>query len=182
LILLIGIEGAYGHVWYNNNNLAKTSSITAKTVSHPRTISQPFRGHIENISKPSARFYGPTFTKETTGLRVTVMLSNSSVKVGDVLWIKVKLVGEKAHDINHLRFSIINSRGQIVYDTYVFLPHRTLTPGASTPQEEAYNIAWKALKHPSGNTEITPGKYTFIIKIGVGNNEVLLQGLVNVVK
>ncbi len=99
-------------------------------------MSQPLRGHIEDITEPPLKFCGPTFTEEIPELKITVTLSNSSVRVGETLWMKVELIGGKACSVKLLRLSLANSKGQKVYDTYVWLPHRTLAPGILAPGEE----------------------------------------------
>jgi len=175
LVLLVG--GVYGYTWYSNSgSLHETNTVGTQT------ISQPLRGHIENITEPPLKFRGPTSTGEIPGLKITVTLSNSSVRVGETLWMKVKLIGGKAYSVKLLGLSIANSKGQKVYDTYVWLPHRTLAPGAKVPREETYNIAWRALRHPSANIDVAPGNYTFIVKASLNGKEVIVKGLVEVVK
>jgi len=49
------------------------------------------------------------FAGEIFGLKIIVTLSNSSVKIGETLWIKVRLIGEKAYNVKLLRMSIIES-------------------------------------------------------------------------
>ena len=95
---------------------------------------------------------------------------------------KVGLLGKNAYNVKLLRMSVMNSEGQKVYDVYVWLPRRTLTPRTKVPQEVTYYIVWKALKHPSANIEITPGNYIFIIKASVNGKEVIVKGIIKVVK
>lgn len=178
LVFLIG--GIYGYTQYVNSSSNYKPLYATSTVG-TQTTSQPVKGHIKNITKPPIEFHGPTFTGEVPELKIIVTLSSSSVKVDGMLWMKVKLIGEKAYDVRLLRMTITNSKGQEVYDVYVWLPHRTLTPGAKVPQEETYNIAWKASKHPSANIEVTPGNYRFTIKATVGGKEVIVKGTVKVV-
>jgi len=64
---------------------------------------------IENITEPLSEFHGPMFAGEIFGLKIIVTLSNSSVKIGETLWIKVRLIGEKAYNVKLLRMSIIES-------------------------------------------------------------------------
>ena len=179
LALLVG--GVYGYTWYSNSNsnykpLYETSGVNVQTVP------QHVEGHIENITKPPSKFHGPTSTEEIPELKINVTLSNSSVKIGETLWMKVRLLGKNAYNVKLLRVSIMNSEGQKVYDVYVWLPRRTLTPRTKVPQEVTYNIIWKASKHPSANIEITPGNYTFIIKANANGKEVIVKGIIKVVK
>ena len=61
--------------------------------------------------------------------------------VDETLWMKVKFIGEEVYNVKLLRLSIMNSKDRKVYDTYVWLPHRTLASGAKVLQEETYKIA-----------------------------------------
>lgn len=176
LALLIG--GVYGYTWYSGPDYK--SPYEAKTST--QTSSQPVRGYMGNITSPPSDFHGPTFSGGVEELRIVATLSNSSVKIGDTLWIRVRLIGENAHSTSLLRMIIMSPEGLKVYDTYIWLPHRTLAPGVKIPDEETYNIAWKASKHPSANVEIAPGNYTFIIKTSIGEKEVILKGFICVVE
>lgn len=179
LALLVG--GVYGYTWYSNNNSNYEPSNETSGVN-VQTTPQHVEGRIKNITKPPTEFYGPTFTEEIPELKINVTLSNSSVKIGETLWMKVRLLGKNVYNIKLLRMSVMNSEGQKVYDVYVWLPHRTLTPGTKIPQEVTYYIVWKASKHPSANIEITPGNYIFIIKASVNGKEVIVKGIIKVVK
>jgi len=178
LALLVG--GVYGYTWYSNNDSNNPLSGTSST--NTQTTSQSLKGHVESITKPPSEFSGPTYTREIPELKIIVTLSNSSVKIGETLWMKISLIGENAYSVKKLRINIMNSEGQKVYDTYVWLHHRTLTPGNETPHEETYNIAWKATNHPSANIDITPGNYTIIIKTNINGEEVTVKGIVEVVE
>jgi len=57
---------------------------------------QSLEGQIENVIKPPSEHFGATLTGEVPGLKIIVTLSNSSVKAGETLWMRVKLIGEKA--------------------------------------------------------------------------------------
>jgi len=173
IILAVSILGAYSYMYSNSSNRSY-SEATA-------TDSQTLKGYVETIVEPPSKFYGPTFTEEAPGLKVIATLSNSSVRVGETLWINVKFVGEKACSIILARITVTNSRGQKVHDVYVWLPHRTLAPGAERLQEESYMFTWKTSKDPSANVEVTPDDYTFLIKVKVDENEVTVKGTVKVV-
>lgn len=172
--------GVYAYTQFNNSS-SNYKPLYETNKAGTQNTSQPVKGHMENVTKPVSEFRGPTFTGEVSGLKIIITLSNSSVRVGETLWIRVKLIGKDAHNIELLKMSIMNSKGQKVYDAYVWLPHRALAPGAKAPQEETYNIAWKASKHPSANVEITPGNYTFIIKATVSGKEAVVRGVITVV-
>ena len=166
-IILIG--GLLTYIHYNQ----KTFLVNTTQIS---------KGDIEYITKPPSEFYGPTYIGKIPGLKIIVTLSNSSVKMCETLWMKVKLIGEKAYSVRLLRMTVMNSKGQKVYDTYIWLPHRTLTPGTGTFQEKVYNFAWKASKHPSANIDVLPGNYTFIIKAIVDEREIYVKGSIKVVE
>ena len=195
LVLLVG--GICGYIQYSNSvsgyeasyevsavNTATVSSAVAHAVVSAtvstQTKPQTMMGHVENVVKPPLKFRGPTFTAGMPGLKIVATLSNSSVKVGETLWIKVRLIGEKACSVKLLRVIIMNSKGQKVYDVYTWLPHTTVALGTQGSQEEIYNIAWRASEHPSANVEVTPGNYTVIIKTTVDKKEIAVKGNIKV--
>ena len=172
LILLSG--GIYCCTQYRNPGHKSTLETGIVNV---QTTFQPVKGHTG--SPPE--FRDLSFTGGMPELKIVVTLSNSNVKIGETLWMKVKLIGERVYDIELLRMTIMNSKGQKVYDTYMWLPHRTLTPGSKVPREEIYNFMWKTSKHPSANVEVTPGDYTFLIKATVNGKDAIVNGTIRVI-
>jgi hypothetical protein len=61
-----------------------------------------------------------------SGLRVTMYLSNSSVRVNETLWIKIVFEGEKAFFSDYIILYVLNSRGEKVYGTGIVYPHLTM--------------------------------------------------------
>ena len=94
-----------------------------------------------------------------------VALSSSSVNVGERLGMRAKLTGPAAWNVCTLSLTVTNSDGENVYTVGYWLPHRTLAPGESPPQEYVVDwISWDAKSSPwGGNVEVTPGTYSFII-------------------
>jgi hypothetical protein len=113
----------------------------------------------------SVEFSGPTYTNSSEGLRLEAAFSNSSVNIGETLWIRVNLTGPDAWNADLARFTVTNSNGEKVYDICMWLPHRTLAIGENPPQEYAFTLEWEAKMNPSLNIEVTPGSYSFILTV-----------------
>lgn len=137
--------------------------------------------NAEVITIVSAEFNGPRFTGSLEGLRLEVVLSSSSVKIGETLQMRVNLTGPKAWNVGLLRFAMANSNGEKVYDVYVAMPHRTLAVGEEYPQEYVFYLDWEAKKSPTaGDVEVTPGLYSFIVTLEVEGKELEVRGTMDV--
>lgn len=110
-------------------------------------------------------FNGPVYTCDLGGgSGLEIVLSSSSVKVGETLLIRGKLTGPAAWSLSLFRFTVIDSNGEAVYRVYAGWPHKTLAPGENPPQEYVFYLKWEAKKDPmSSDVEVTPGTYTFIL-------------------
>lgn len=137
--------------------------------------------NAEVIIDRLAEFNGPRFTGSLEGLRLEVVLSSSSVKIGETLQIGVNLTGPKAWDVGLLRFAVANSNGEKVYDVYVAMLHRTLAIGEEYPQEYVFHLDWEAKKSPiAGNVEVSPGSYSFTMTLEVEGKELDVRGTIEV--
>ena len=144
-------------------------------------ISLGLEGFNQTIAVGSAEFNGPRFTASLEGLRLEVVLSSSSVKIGETLQMKVNLTGPKAWNVGLARFTVANSDGEKVYDVNVAMFHRTLAVGEEYPQEYVFCLDWEAKKSPTaGNVEVSPGSYSFTIALGAEGKELDVRGTIEV--
>jgi hypothetical protein len=118
------------------------------------------------VTSPSIEFRGPVASGEAPGLRVTVYLSNDSVRVNGTLWIKVVFEGEKAFFSNYIILYVLNSRGEKVYGLAMVHPHPTPPLRFEPPKNISYTLSWKAVKDPYFKADVTPGNYTLAIEAG----------------
>ena len=137
--------------------------------------------NAEVITIVAAEFNGPRFTGSLEGLRLEVVLSSSSVEIGETLQMRVSLTGPKAWNVGLSRFTVTNSNGEKVYDVYIAMLHRTLAIGKEYPQEYVFYLDWEAKKSPTaGDVEITPGLYSFIVALEVEGKELEVRGTIDV--
>lgn len=69
-------------------------------------IALGFEGFNQTITVGSAEFNGLRFTGSLEGLRLEVVLSSSSVKIGETLQMRVNLTGPKAWNVGLAKFMV----------------------------------------------------------------------------
>ena len=118
---------------------------------------------------------GPKYSAESSGLKVTAVLSNSSVGVGEDLVVRVVLEGEKAADVGIVHVEVLNSSEQRVYGVNVWIPHTT-----STPIDRNKPIWFDEVWHIPKDAE--PGIYKVVVEAYINNEKVSAEGTINVAK
>ena len=75
-------------------------------------------------------FRGPVINKIVPGLNVIVILSSDKIRIGEELWIRILLAGEKADKVNTAFLTVINFKTRryikLSYGIYSF-PHHHCT-------------------------------------------------------
>jgi hypothetical protein len=175
IILAVSILGVYS---YMCSNSSYSSSLETTTI-YIHTSGGGVKVNVTTAERPST-FYGPELTGEVSGLKVVATLSNSSVRVGEILWIKVDCVGEKAYYVGEVMLTVINLKGEKVYAIVNVHPHATIGPGFTPPQEGVRELSWTAIKDPYFNVDVTPGNYKIVIEFNVSGEKIVLNGTVTV--
>jgi hypothetical protein len=112
----------------------------------------------------ATEFYGPTYTSDLGGgTRLEVLLSSSSVNVGETLWMRVKFTGPNANSASCLvRLTVTNSSGENVYDICYWHSAGIFPNGP--PQDVTSYSEWEAKSSPTAdNVEVTPRAYSFFL-------------------
>jgi len=131
-----------------------------------------------------AEFNGPTYACDLGGgSRLEANRSSLSVKIGETFEISLKIAGPAA-DVSMPELTIINSNGIIVYGMTIWHSlGATELYHMPPPQEMEFNLQWKAKTDPMFNVEVTPGSYSFILKVenmDSGETMVSIRGTIEV--
>ncbi|RLG61997.1 hypothetical protein DRN84_02690 [Candidatus Geothermarchaeota archaeon] len=140
------------------------------------------KGYIQYATKPPIEFKGPTYEASSPKLIIRITLSDSIVHINKLLWVEIELEGQMAYKLGLLRVAILNSNAEKVYDVYMMFPHRTIAPNSEIPSKEVYTFVWRASKNPSGEVEVTPGKYFIIVKANIEGKELTVKGEFTIVE
>jgi len=153
-----------------SNSWVNISSSTANTTGN---VSVVLYSIVIPTTPPTVE--GPKYSAESSGLKVTAVLSNSSVEVGEDLVVKVVLEGEKAADVGIVHIEVLNSSGRRVYGVNVRIPHTT-----STPIDRNKPIWFDEVWHIPKDAE--PGIYKVVVEAYINNEKVSAEGTINVAK
>jgi len=166
-IVLLGLINALGAERFAGFANTATPSTTTRTVIIFPNGSRITLSEARVTTTPqSIEFRGPVASGEVPGLKVTVYLSNNSVKVNETLWIKVVFEGEKAFFSDYIKLYVLNSGGEKVYGLAMVHPHPTLPLRFEPPKNISCILSWKAVKDPYLKVDVTPGNYTLTIEAG----------------
>jgi hypothetical protein len=129
-------------------------------------------------TSPPAEFLGPTLTNETSGLKLEVTLSGTSVNPNGYLGVRFNLTGAQEVNASYVELDVFNSQNQQVKGLAYQLGHSTQTPQPGL-QGQIGTLYWQAATDTHFNVNITPGTYTLII--GVTGENLTIKTTVNVV-
>jgi len=108
--------------------------------------------------------YGITYANGSETLTFEAKFSNTSVKVGGIILMKLRFIGPDAYSVGGcFSLTVINAKGEKVFDIGYMHSHMTTTPGIVPPQEEIDYVGWKAEKSTYQN-EVLPGTYTLLLE------------------
>jgi hypothetical protein len=171
ILLAVSIGVVFGfHYYFGGGNKTATFGNLTGVVS---TIVVP---------TPPERFVGGTYTAVSDSLRLEVTISNSSVRVGDVLWAKIYLFGTEG-EVESLKVTVFNFRGEKVDELGIWLPHRTFSPGERVREYGNFTLMlWTLKKISNINMEIVPGNYTIILEATTGGRELDIRIPIKVVE
>jgi hypothetical protein len=160
ILLAVSIGVAFGlHYYFSGGNKTATFGNLTGVVS---TIV---------VHTPPERFVGGTYIAVSDSLKLEVTISNSSARVGDVLWAKICLFGTEG-EIESLKVIILNFRGEKVDEFRIWLPHRTFSAGERVREYGNFTLMlWTVKKMSNINMEIVPGNYTIILEATTGGIE-----------
>jgi hypothetical protein len=170
LLLKLGLPMTPGATTTTTPSITTTTTTTTPTTSSTTTTTptttittSPTTATTPTETTTTTEFNGPICTRDLGG--------GSRLE----LWpqMRIKIIGPAAWNVDILVLTVTNSSGENVYEMAYWLPHVTLAPGESPPQE--YDVDWIGWDRTSnlttGKVEITPGIYTFtIVPVGFGEN------------
>ena len=126
---------------------------------------------------PPTEFKGPTLTNETSGLKLEVTLSSTSVNPNGYLGVRFNLTGPQVVNASYVELDVFNSQNQQVKGLAYRLGHSTQTPQPG-PQGQIGTLFWQASTDPYFKVDVTPGTYTLII--GVTFENLTIKTTINV--
>jgi len=173
---IVGLSAAlFGGIWANNgpSTAESPSGTTVVTLVKSGNTTVVLRSVVTPATRPAV--VGVNYSAESPGLRVTAVISNSTVRAGGDLVVRVILEGEKASDVSIVHIEVLNSSGQRVYGLAVWIPHTTLTPiNRNGP------IWFDETLHIPGDVE--SGIYKVVVEAYTSSGKTSAEGTINVVK
>jgi hypothetical protein len=174
------VEGVYYNIDLNEIEQVELQAplIITTTATSTTSTSSPTTTSMTTATSPPTEFLGPTLTNETSGLKLEVTLSSTSVNPNDYLWIRFNLTGAQEVNASQVELDVFNSQNQQVWGLAYQLGHSTQAP-LPGPQGQIGTLYWQASKDPHFKVDVTPGTYTLII--GVTGENLTIKTTFNVV-
>ncbi len=155
-------------------NIAGTTPTATSTTT---STSPPTTTSTTTTTSPPTEFIGPTLTNETSGLKLEVTLSSTSVNPNGYLGVRFNLTGAQEVNASYVELDVFNSQNQQVKGLAYRLGHTTQTPQPG-PQGQMGTLYWQASTDSYFKVDVTPGTYTLII--GVTYENLTIKTSINV--